>query len=264
VQATTQEQDPWDPAQYNKFREQRMLPFFDLFALIRPRPGMRVIDLGCGTGELTEMLSQRLVGARIEGVDASASMLEQALPRAGERLTFHQGDMREIADFSPYDLVFSNAALQWVPDNESLLARISSQLRPEAQVAIQVPKRGGSRTGAITGEVLQEPRFQALIRSPNSGGGALSLERYSQLLHEHGFREQACIEKIYGHELAHVTDVIEFIKGTGLGQYLVQLDEAGQAAFVASYRARLLEMEGDKSPYFFQMPRLLFWGQKMG
>ncbi len=263
MQATTHEQDPWNPAQYNKFREQRMLPFFDLFALVLPRPGMRVIDLGCGTGELTAMLSERLVDARVEGIDSSSAMLEQAMPRAGGRLTFRRSDIRAIEDFSPYDLVFSNAALQWISDNENLLTRIVSQLRPGAQIAVQVPKRGGNRTGAIAQEVAQEPPFRDLIRLPNRQGGALSLERYSQLLYDHGLREQVCIEKIYGHELPHSTDVIEFVKGTGLRQYLVQLDETGQSAFLAAYRTRLLALVGDKAPYFFQLPRLLFWGQKM-
>src|SRR5262249_52938870 len=132
-----------------------MLPFFDLFAFIRPRPGMRVIDLGCGTGELTAMLPERLPAARAEGADSSAA-LRAALPRVHERLTFRRADIREIEDFSAYDLVFSNAALHWVPDNEGLLTRVFTQLRPGAQVAVQVPRRGGNRTGGITGEVIQE------------------------------------------------------------------------------------------------------------
>jgi trans-aconitate 2-methyltransferase len=205
-----------EPDQYNKFRDQRMLPFFDLLALIRSRPGMRVIDLGCGTGELTEMLSHRLVDANVEGVDSSPSMLAQAIPRSSERLTFRQADVREIEDFSAYDLVFSNAALQWVPNHEGLLSRVLNQLRPGSQIAVQVPKRGGNRTGVNTREIVQEPPFRELITIPNRGGGTLSLEQYSQLLYDNDLREQVCIEKIYGHELPHATDVIEFMKGTGL------------------------------------------------
>lgn len=264
VKQQAPQSDTWNPDQYNKFRAERMLPFFDLFALIRPRPAMRVIDLGCGTGELTAMLAERLPDAYVEGIDASAAMLEQARPRAGERLTFRQADIREMEGFSPYDLVFSNAAFQWVPDNEGLVTRILAELPPGAQVAIQVPRGGGNPRYPNAADLAQEPAFRDHILVPPRCGNTLSLERYSQLLYQHGFREQACMEKIYGHELARTTEVIEFMKGTGLRQYLAQLDAAGQAEFLAAYRARLVEMAGDHSPYFFQMPRLLIWGIKTG
>ena len=258
------EQDTWNPAQYNKFRDQRMLPFFDLFELIRPRSGMQVIDLGCGTGELTAMLAERLPGSSVEGVDASAAMLAQAAPREHAGLSFRHVDMREVADFSQYDLVFSNAALQWVPDHAALLARVLQQLRPEAQVAMQIPTRGNQPTNAIAGQVAQQAAFRDLIRPPAPREGALSPDQYSRLLYDNGFREQICFVKVYGHELPHTNDAIEFMKATGLREYLAQLDEAGQSAFLDAYRERLFELVGERSPYFFQLNRLLFWGQKAG
>lgn len=254
--------DRWNPEQYNKFRDQRLSPFFDLFAMIRPREAMRVIDLGCGTGVMAALLAERLPGSRVEGVDASAAMLAQAMPRAGGRLSFRQADMRDIEDFSSYDLVFSNAALQWVPDAEALLARIMTQLKPGAQIAIQVPKRGGHRANGLAADLAGEPPFRDLLGPPAARGRVLDLTQYSQMLYDHGFREQVCIEKIYGHELPHTADLIEFLKGTGLNPYLSQLDAAGQEAFLAAFRERLLAVIGDRSPYFYQLPRLLFWGEK--
>src|SRR6266542_7013781 len=83
----------WNPSQYAKFREERMQPFFDLLALIEPAPGMRVIDLGCGPGELTALLAERLLDATVEGVDNSEEMLAQSVPYASERVRFRRQDI---------------------------------------------------------------------------------------------------------------------------------------------------------------------------
>jgi len=254
--------DQWNPVQYNKFREQRMQPFFDLLALIRPRPGMRVIDLGCGTGELTALLAERLPDAQVLGVDSSAAMLEQAAPRAGERLTFAQQDAAAIEDFSAYDLVFSHAALQWIPDNEGLMRRILGSLRPGAQVAVQLPNNELHPSHAEAQALAAEPPFRDQLGGYVRRSEALPLERYAELLYEFGFSEQVCFEKIYGHELPSAGDVVEWVKGTSLSAYLSRLDAAGAAAFEAAYRARLLARIGERTPYFYPFRRMLFWGDR--
>ncbi len=252
----------WNPDQYNKFRDERMQPFFDLLAMITPEPEMRVVDLGCGTGELTALLAERLPGARVEGIDASEEMLEQALPRATERVSFRRQDVRDVDDYGAYDLVFSHAVLQWVPDNEGLVARMLAQMRPGAQVAVQLPKNENHPSHRIAGELAREPRFSALLGGFVRRNEALELERYAELLYAHGFREHVCMEKIYGHELAHSSDVVEWVKGTSLNAYLSRLDGAGTEAFLAAYRERLRAAIGAHAPYFYPFRRLLFWGRK--
>ncbi|MSP60598.1 MAG: methyltransferase domain-containing protein [Myxococcales bacterium] len=252
----------WDPAQYEKFRAQRMEPFFDLVAWVRPRPGMKVIDLGCGTGELTALLAERLPGASVEGIDSSDEMLARAAPRASARVTFRRAGILEISDYAAYDLVFSHAAFQWVPDNERLMERILFGLKAGAQIAVQLPRNGDHPSHAIAHEVAAEEPFRAALGGFVGRSHALLLERYAELLHHHGLREQTCIEKIYGHELACTGDVVEWVKGTLLTPYLARLDEPGQAAFLAAYRARLIAVLGDRSPYFYPFRRLLFSGRK--
>jgi trans-aconitate 2-methyltransferase len=254
--------DQWNPAQYDRFREQRMQPFFDLVALIRPRPGMCVIDLGCGTGELTALLAERLPEAHVLGVDSSAAMLEQAAPRAGERLTFAQQDAAAIEDFSAYDLVFSHAAFQWIPDNEGLMRRILGSLRPGAQIAVQLPNNELHPSHVEAQALAAEPPFREWLGGFVRRSEALPLERYAELLYAHGVQEQVCFEKIYGHELPSSTDVVEWVKGTSLSAYLSRLDTAGAAAFEAAYRARLLARIGAQAPYFYPFRRMLFWGNK--
>lgn len=256
--------DRWDPEQYNKFRGERMQPFFDLAGMVQQRPGMRVIDLGCGTGELTAMLAEMIEGAAIEGVDSSAAMLEQAGTRAGELVSFKQQDVSAIEDYGAYDLVFSNAALQWVPDNEAIVSRILRTLKPGAQLAIQVPKNEAHPSHRIAEELAQEPPFRALLHGYVRRTQALELEQYSTLLYDHGVREQICIEKIYGHVLAGTADVVEWVKGTSLNAYLSRLEEPGRTEFLTEYRRRLLAEVGNRSPYFYPFRRLLFWGRKPG
>lgn len=254
--------DAWNPDQYNKFREQRKQPFYDLFAMIRPRPAMRVIDLGCGAGELTAELAERLPEARVEGIDPSAAMLAEASPRAHDRLSFRQASVEEITDFSAYNLIFSNAMFQWAPDNEGLMRRILSQLRPGAQIAVQLPKNQDHPSHRIAAELAAESPFREALGGHVRISHALSLERYAELLYEHGLREQRCFEQIYGHELPHTGDVVEWVKGTLLTGYLARLDAAQGAAFLDAYRARLLAEIGDQSPYFYPFRRLLFWGER--
>ena len=66
--------DTWNPAQYDKFQREREQPFFDLAAMVHQRAGMRVVDLGCGTGRLTRVLHERLNARETVGIDSSANM----------------------------------------------------------------------------------------------------------------------------------------------------------------------------------------------
>lgn len=256
------EADAWNPDQYNKFREQRKQPFYDLLALIRPRASMRVIDLGCGAGELTAELAERLPDAHVEGIDSSPAMLAEATPRSHDRLRFRQAAVEEVSDFGGYDLVFSNAMFQWAPDNEGLMQRILSQLRPGAQIAVQLPKNQDHPSHRLAAELAAESPFRELLGGHIRISHALSLERYAELLYDHGLREQRCFEQIYGHELPHTGDVVEWVKGTLLTGYLTRLDEETGAAFLAAYRASLLAELGDRAPYFYPFRRLLFWGER--
>src|SRR5918993_2583977 len=104
--------DTWDPARYERFAAERAAPFHDLLSLVGPVPGGRVVDLGCGSGELTAQLHRRLEAAETLGLDSSPAMLERAAGLAGDGLRFAQGDIASF-DEGGWDVVFSNAALHW-------------------------------------------------------------------------------------------------------------------------------------------------------
>src|SRR5512140_1523706 len=117
------EASPWRPEQYEKFRDERSAPFFDLLALVEPCPGGRVLDLGCGTGELTRALHARAQASETMGIDSSETMLVKSAAFAGEGLRFNQADIETFSPVEPFDVVFSNAALQWVNGHEALFTR---------------------------------------------------------------------------------------------------------------------------------------------
>jgi trans-aconitate methyltransferase len=91
---------PWDPNQYHKFQEQRSAPFYDLLALVEVRPDLRVVDLGCGTGELTRQLADSLPGSVVTGLDSSPQMLEKAASFSGPGLNFIQGDQSYLPNLT--------------------------------------------------------------------------------------------------------------------------------------------------------------------
>ncbi len=252
----------WNPEQYNKFRDERLQPALDLIAMLEPQPRMRVVDLGCGTGEITTLLAGALPDSIVTGIDSSPAMLAQAAGRASERVTFRQGDLRDLRDHAGYDVIYSNAVFQWVPNNDLVLPAIFAGMKPGAQIAIQVPKNDEHPSHALAHVVAQEPPFCDLLNGYVRETYALSLERYAGLLYGAGFQAFTCIEKIYPHVLASTDGAIEWVKGSILTAYLSRLDSDGQAAFLAAYRARLLAEVGDQSPFFYPFRRLLFWGRK--
>src|SRR5438270_9108206 len=103
--------DAWDPKQYERFKAERERPGYDLIDLVEKRERQRVIDLGCGTGELTRRLHDCLGATTTLGIDNSAAMLEKARTFSGDGVRFEQRDIAEFADEEAWDVVFSNAAI---------------------------------------------------------------------------------------------------------------------------------------------------------
>src|SRR5947209_10568118 len=240
----------WSPDQYEHFRSERAQPFWDLAALVERRPRMRVVDLGCGTGELTRGLHEQLGAAETLGVDNSNEMLAKAPSTAG--LRFENAEIESFAG-SNLDLVFSNAALHWLPDHERLFARLTSMLAPGGQLAVQMPANEDHPSHRTAAEVARELGVQPR-RSP-----VLAPERYAELLHELRFVRQHVRLQIYGHVLPSSADVVEWVRGTLLTFYEYQ-----HPRFMERYRERLLAALGDQRPYFYTYKRLLIWGSLLG
>lgn len=251
---------PWNPDQYHRFRDQRSKPFFDLLDLVEACPGGSVIDLGCGTGELTRILHGRTGAATTLGLDSSATMLAKADGHAGSGLTFASGD---IASFEgQYDLVFSNAALQWLNDHEALMPRIASHVEPGGQLAFQVPANADHPSHLVAHDVAREEPFATALRGYSRAWPVLAPERYAEILDGLGFTELRVRLEVYGHTLESSADVIEWVKGSLLTDYERRMSPDLYSAYLTRYRERLLGEIGDKAPYFYAFKRVLARGRK--
>ena len=257
--------DTWKPAQYERFKDERTRPFHDLLALIEPISGGRAVDLGCGTGELTALLHRTVDAAETVGIDSSAAMLERSAAFAGDGLSFRQGDIDDFDAAHELDLVAANAALQWVPDHEALLPRLTRALRPGGQLAVQVPYNSDHPSHRLILELADTEPFRAVLSDPplrDPVRQVLPPERYAQLLHDLGYAEQTVRMQVYGHVLDSTESVIEWTQGTTLTPVRARLDEAAYDEFLARYRRALVEELGDQRPYFYAFKRILFWARR--
>ncbi|HEX4954906.1 MAG TPA: methyltransferase domain-containing protein [Thermoanaerobaculia bacterium] len=255
-------QDSWSPMQYDRFREERAQPFRDLLAMVEARPTMRIVDLGCGTGELTRELHRRLGAVSTLGIDRSSSMLAESEGFVEPGLSFAEGDIAGFAPAESYDLVFSNAALHWLPDHESLIPRLFAHLAPDGQLAVQVPANHGHPSHTLAHEIAGREPFSAALGGYQRASPVLAPERYAQVLHDAGAGRQRVRLEVYGHLLAGAEEVVEWVKGTLLTDYQSRLPGELWDAYLEEYRRELMSVLGGQRPYFYPFQRILFWAER--
>jgi trans-aconitate 2-methyltransferase len=254
--------DSWDPGQYERFSDERSAPFFDLLALVAPVPGGRVVDLGCGTGELTRVLHERTGASATLGIDSSEAMLARSEPHAGDGLSFERADIERWESVGPVDLVFSNAALHWVDDHAALFARLTTVLGPSGQLAVQMPANHDHASHLVAERVAAQEPFRDALGGYVRRSPVLAPERYAELLERLRYVSQHVRLQVYLHMLPEAGAVVDWVKGTLLTDYKRRLPAATYEDFVARYRDALLTELGDDRPFPFTFKRLLLWGRR--
>jgi len=255
--------DTWDPARYERFAAERAAPFHDLLSLVEPVPAGRVVDLGCGSGELTAQLHRRLEAAETLGLDSSPAMLERAAELAGDGLRFAQGDIASF-DEGGWDVVFSNAALHWLPDQEVLLERLVAALNPGGQLAVQMPANHDHPSHVVAAEVAAAEPFRTALDGYRRESPVREPEWYAALLDRLGLSPQHVRLQVYLHHVPARDEVVEWVRGTLLTDYQARMPEELFTEFLAAYRERLLPRLEDARPYPYPFKRLLFWGRRGG
>lgn len=259
--------DAWNPGQYEKFWDEREAPGVDLSAGIERGEFWRGIDLGCGTGELTARVQRELGVREMVGVDSSEAMLSKArmLEREGlsfERLGIEEFGIGTYGGEGEYDLIFSNAAIQWCGDHAGVIGRCFRALRKGGQLAIQMPANHGYPTHVIADQLGREEPFWSALGGVTRETTVRSPEWYAGQLYETGFPEQRVMLRVYGHVLESREGVIEWVKGTLLTWYESRLPGELYQEFLVRFRERLFGELADSKPFFYPFQRVFLWGRK--
>ena len=253
---------PWNPETYNKFKAERNAPFYELMSLVEISDGMKVIDLGCGTGELTRVLADHLPGSKVLGIDSSREMLANSEDFKKEGLSFSLKSIEDaINESSKYDLVFSNAAIQWIENHELLMKGIISLLDSDGQLAIQLPSNHNHFTHSAIRALAAESPFREAMNGWSRPTWVLSIEDYAKILYENGLRDINVYEKVFPHILKDADALADWTSGTTMIPYIEKLPENFREEFSNEYRKRLRN-EFPSSPVFYPFKRTFIYGKK--
>lgn len=252
--------DTWSPEQYERFRSQRNMPFYDLLRMVERRPEMEVVDLGCGTGELTRKLHKHVRAKHTLGLDSSKTMLAKSAKFLTEGLVFQHGEIEAFKAREKYDLVFANASLQWVDDHPRLFPRLRAALKPAGQLAVQVPANFDHPSHQVIFEIAKEEPFRTHLGGYEREVSVLTPEDYGKMLFDLGFDHQDVRQTDYLHPLGSRDEVVDWVRGTLLNDYERRLSPEVFKEFVAQYRRRLIPKLEDHQPYFYRFRRILFCG----
>lgn len=229
----------WDPDTYLTYSEERGRPFAELLDRVRAEAPRRVVDLGCGPGQLTVGLAARWPTADVLGLDSSPEMIDAATAPAAGRVRFELADAVRWEPAEPVDVIVSNATLQWIPAHRALFERWVGALAPAGWFAFQVPGNFGEPSHTLLRDLAAEPRF-ADATSGVEAPAAFDAATYLADLASLGCEVDAW-ETTYLHVLTGADPVFTWISGTGARPILQALSDEQREEFVPAYKAMLRE-----------------------
>lgn len=253
---------PWNPDVYNQFKGIRFQPFFDLADLISEKSDMQAVDIGCGTGEQTAILSERFKTAHFLGIDSSAEMLRDSKLLENERLTFRQSGTEDwLQEHKKWDLIFSNAALQWSDDHKILFPQLISKLRSGGQLAVQMPYQPGNILNILLFDLASEGPFRSQLNGWNRASTVLNLDDYAGILFDNEMQDIQLMQKVYPIIAEDTETLFRFISGSALIPYMERLHPEERKVFSAEFRKRISKAF-PKFPAIYSFKRLFIYGTK--
>lgn len=232
----------WEPDVYLAFAGPRSRPFYDLLSRVGAERARRVVDIGCGPGNLTTYLAKRWPGAVIEALDSSPEMVAAARERG---IAAETADLRAWKPRPDTDVVISNAVLHWVPEHPELLRRWATDLAPGSWIGVQLPANFEAPSFAAVRAVADREHFAKMLRDIPFRVGEMvqSPTRYANLLMDAGCQVDVW-ETTYLHQLTGAHPVLEWISGSALVPVRERLDDEGWERF----RQELIPMLDDAYP----------------
>lgn len=243
----------WDPDAYGRFRDLRLRPALDLLAKVPPLPERgKIVDLGCGNGAVGEALSYRFPKRKLVGIDSSEAMLK----RAASTGAYHRCDLADISTWAPNKppaMIFSNAALHWLPDHAVLFPRLVGFMREGGVLAVQMPAQQSAPSHRILRDLAQEmfpDRFDFTGWVPPVAAAV----DYAQMLAPFGKIDIWSTE--YLQEMAPTPDahpVRRFTESTAMRPFLTQLGDTEAHVLIERYETaleRVYPQRADGSVFF--------------
>ncbi len=220
----------WDPGQYLRFADERTRPAIDLAARVEVADPGRVVDLGCGPGNSTAVLRKRWPKAEVTGVDSSPEMIAAA-KKSEPTGRWVLGDIATWAEEKPFDVVFSNAALQWVPDHAAVVPRLFGLVAPGGALAVQMPAHFDSPLHQLIDEIADRPEWRSRTAAAKKTLRVEHPSFYYEALAPHADRVELWLTE-YIHVMRGPPAILEWIRGTGLRPFLAALaDDKERAEF---------------------------------
>jgi trans-aconitate 2-methyltransferase len=210
----------WNPTEYLRFEAERTRPSRDLAARIEVESPKDLVDIGCGPGNSTRVLRERWPESSILGLDSSEAMIEQARKDCPEG-KWIVADAAAFDAPEAYDVVFSNATLQWIPCHETLVPRLFAALRPGGALAVQVPMFSSMPISAAIDRVAKSARWKELAGDRGEGFTFCDAAFYYDLLCTRAGAARIDLwETSYDHVMPSREAVVDFVRYTGLRPYL--------------------------------------------
>lgn len=257
----------WDSEQYLKFKNERKQPCLDLLTRLNGEYNT-ILDLGCGPGNSTKNLSDKFQNSEIIGIDSDENMLERARSEHPE-FNFIKGFAPEcFADIhKKFDLIFSNACIHWIPDQQGLISGVYDLLNDNGTFAVQIPLTEESQFYKILYEMIDSDwselkETKEKLRKIKNFKNLSASGYYNALTKK--FKDVEIWRTDYHHLAEDADTVLEWYKGSGLRPYLARLDENEQEDFLTSLRT-IIERRYEKlhdGKMFLIMPRLFFIAMK--
>ncbi len=232
----------WDPAVYERYKTYRDRPALDLMLRLprdlRPR---QIWDLGCGTGEHAAVLKRRHPAAQVHGLDSSPEMLAEARARS-DKVDWLEANIAAFDPPSPPDLIFTNAALHWLPDHGALFPRLAAMLAPGGVFACQMPMSFEAAWHVAMRETAADGPWAERLAEVRGVRQVAPAEAYYDWLAPLA-PDVDIWSTVYLHVLQGDDPVVDWMRGTGLRPFLQALEgSAEEAAFLDAYRARLARL----------------------